>query len=161
MVTQTPKALCYSPSRDLGGIFTRNFWNYCRNKLLKIFFLCCVIFTQFRWFAVDFYAFNCCLLMTKLRHALENNKITAVILTTWKVFIYPPPPIFKLYHLSYWNLILNHVCSIFLWGEGGGNINAVSLMSDGWRVLNCRMIYYQHLRRCFRNISITNEDKFP
>ena len=54
-------------------------------------FLCCVIFTQFRWFAVDFYAFNCCLLMTKLRHALENDKITAVILTTWKVFIYPPP----------------------------------------------------------------------
>lgn len=45
-------------------------------------FLCCVIFTQFRWFAVDFYAFNCCLLMTKLRHALENDKITAVILTT-------------------------------------------------------------------------------
>lgn len=54
-------------------------------------FLCCVIFTQFRWFAVDFYAFNCCLLMTKLRHALENDKITAVILTTWKVFIYLPP----------------------------------------------------------------------
>ena len=41
---------------------------------------------------MDFYAFNCCLLMTKLRHALENDKITAVILTTWKVFIYPPPP---------------------------------------------------------------------
>ena len=92
MVTQTPKALCYSPSRDLGGIFTQKFWNYCRNKLLKMSFLCCVIFTQFRWFAVDFYAFNCCLLMTKLRHALENDKITAVILTTWKYLFIPPPP---------------------------------------------------------------------
>lgn len=91
MVTQTPKALCYSPLRDLGGIFTPKFWNYCRNKLLKMSFLCCVIFTQFRWFAVDFYAFNCCLLMTKLRHALENDKIAAVILTTWKYLFIPPP----------------------------------------------------------------------
>ena len=58
---------------------------------LKYSFLCFVIFTQFRWFAVDFYAFNCCLLMTKLRHALENDKIAAVILTTWKYLFIPPP----------------------------------------------------------------------
>ena len=77
---------------------------------------------------MDFNYLNCCLLMTKLRHASENDKITAVILTTWKIFIYPPNlQIMQSILVKFDFKSCLFVCLFFL---GGGGINAVHLMSD-------------------------------
>ena len=64
------------------GFLPKNFEIIAGISYLKCPF-CAVLsslsFGGLRWI---FTPSDCCLLMTKLRHALENDKITAVILTT-------------------------------------------------------------------------------